>query len=141
MPASDDCPFCAIVSGDAPASVVHETEDTLAFLDLNPATEGHTLVIPKTHGAGLADVTTADLQTVTRVGQQVAAALRASDEIRTDGVNLFLADGEAAGQEVFHLHLHVIPRYAGDGVTVEAGQERAEREALESVAADIRGRL
>lgn len=138
---SDDCPFCAIVSGDAPASVVHETEDTLAFLDINPATEGHTLVIPKAHGEGLADVSATDLQTVTRVGQDVAAAMRASDEIRTEGVNLFLADGAAAGQEVFHLHLHVIPRYAGDGVTVDAGQERAEREALEAVATDLRGRL
>lgn len=131
-----DCPFCAIVAGEAPASVVHEAERTLAFMDLNPATEGHTLVIPKAHSDGLAGLDPDTGGAVFRVGQRIAAALRASD-VPTDGINLFLADGAAAGQEVFHVHLHVIPRTTDDGVTVAADKVRADRDRLDALAATI----
>ena len=131
-----DCPFCAIVAGEAPASVVHEDERSLAFLDLNPATEGHALVVPREHSVGLADLPERTGGHLFRVGQRVAAALRES--LDPDGVNLFLADGAAAGQEVFHVHLHVLPRYEGDGVVIDGGQERASREELDAVAERVR---
>ena len=132
-----DCVFCGIVAGRLPASVVHEDDDVLAFLDLNPATPGHLLVVPRRHAADLAGLDPADGARVFTVGQRMAAALRASS-LRPEGVNLFLADGEAAGQEVFHVHLHVLPRRAGDGFSVSAEFGSPERSELDRIAADIR---
>jgi histidine triad (HIT) family protein len=132
-----ECPFCSIVGGGARASVVAETDETLAFADLNPATEGHTLVIPKRHAAGLADLDPAVGGRLFEEGMTIAAAAR--DTLDPDGINFFLADGEAAGQEVFHVHLHVVPRYEGDDVQFVAEQSRADREALDAVAERLRG--
>jgi len=136
MPDADDCPFCAIVDGDAPASVVYEDDHIVAFLDLFPINEGHTLVVPKTHLAGLAPLDESTGGDLFRVGMRVAAALRGS-AIPTDGIDLFLADGEAAGQTVFHLHLHVIPRTTDDDVEIFAPKPRADRADLDEVADDI----
>ncbi len=108
------CVFCDIVAGDAPASVVHEDERTMTFLDHRPITPGHLLVVPREHAAYLAELDPEDGAQLFRVGMRAAAALRASS-LRCEGVNFHLADGVVAGQEVFHVHLHVIPRYAGDG--------------------------
>lgn len=94
--------------------MVYEDERTVAFMDIQPITPGHLVVVPRAHAASLSELELEDGERVFRVGQQAAAALRASG-LRCEGVNLFLADGEAAGQDVFHVHLHVIPRYAGDG--------------------------
>lgn len=109
-----DCIFCRIVAGTSPASFVHRSERVVAFLDIAPVTPGHLLVVPTTHAPGLADVAPPLLSEMAVVAQQMAASLRASG-LRCEGVNLFYADGEAAFQEVFHAHLHVIPRFAGDG--------------------------
>jgi histidine triad (HIT) family protein len=109
-----DCIFCAIVDGDAPAQRLVEDEQTLAFLDINPATTGHALVIPKRHARDLLDIPAGDLAAVGRTAQRVAhAAMTALD---ADGINLLQATGAAAFQTVFHVHVHVIPRYAGDGI-------------------------
>ena len=108
------CVFCEIVAGDAPASVVHEDERTMTFLDHRPITPGHLLVVPREHAGYLAELEPEDGAQLFRVGMRAAAALRASS-LRCEGVNFHLADGVVAGQEVFHVHLHVIPRYAGDG--------------------------
>jgi diadenosine tetraphosphate (Ap4A) HIT family hydrolase len=134
--AEHDCPFCAIVDGEAPASIVHETDDLLAFMDLNPITEGHALVIPKAHAAGLAPLDAATGGAMFEQAMEVAAAMRGSD-LDPDGIDLFLADGEAAGQEVFHVHLHVIPRYEGDGVVLPVGEGPADREDLDALAATL----
>jgi histidine triad (HIT) family protein len=110
----DDCVFCRILTGELPGSMVYRDEQCAAFMDIQPINPGHVLVIPTRHAADLADLgaaTTADLMTV---AHRLAAALRASG-LRCEGVNLFLADGAAAGQEVFHVHLHVFPRYIGEG--------------------------
>jgi diadenosine tetraphosphate (Ap4A) HIT family hydrolase len=128
----DDCPFCAIATGDAPASVLHEDDRSLAFLDVNPVTEGHALVVPRAHSVGLSDLPEGTGGHLFRVGQRVAAALRES--LDPDGVNLFLADGVAAGQEVFHVHLHVVPRYEGDSVAFEWSPMLVDREELDAVA-------
>ena len=110
---SDDCIFCSIVAGDIPARTVHETDDVLAFLDANPLARGHTLVIPKAHAQHVGDLDD-DLAselfaTVTELTPRVQAAVDA------DGANVGINDGEAAGQEVPHVHVHVIPRFEGDG--------------------------
>ena len=134
----DGCVFCAIVAGQAPASVVHEDEVALAFLDTRPVTPGHLLVIPKRHAPYLADLDEETGGHLFAVALRLAAALRRSS-LRCDGVNLFLADGEAAGQEVFHLHLHVFPRFSGDGVRIEGEWSvTPSRAELDEVAARVR---
>ncbi|MDQ3764057.1 MAG: HIT family protein [Actinomycetota bacterium] len=132
-----ECTFCQIISRKAPASIVYEDDNVLAFCDLNPINPGHLLVIPKIHGAGLADLAEEDGERMFVVAQRLAAALRSTD-LRCEGVNLFLADGEAAGQEVFHVHLHVFPRYAGDRFRLNSGQRRASRAYLDDVASRVR---
>ena len=134
----DGCIFCDIVAGTAPASMVHEDDLTLAFLTIGPVTPGHLLVVPKRHAAYLADLDEETGAHLFRVAMRMAAALRRSG-LRCEGVNLFLADGEAAFQEVFHVHLHVFPRYAGDGFRLEANWSAApSREALDEIASRIR---
>lgn len=115
----DDCVFCLIVRGDAPASVVAESEAVLAIMDIDPVTAGHVLVMPKAHLPALSDLPGETASEMFAVARQVAAALRRAP-LRCEGVNLFCADGEAAFQEVFHSHLHVFPRYPGDGFAVAA---------------------
>ena len=135
------CIFCEIIAGRADASAVYEDDGALAFLDLFPINPGHTLVIPKTHAANLAELDGADGERVFAVAHRVACALRECG-VRCEGVNLFLADGEVAGQEVFHVHMHVIPRYEGDGFGLRiANKDMAERESLNEVAERLRGKL
>lgn len=109
-----ECLFCDLAVGNGEVSMVAEDERTATFMDIRPVVTGHVLVVPKAHATYLADLDPEDGAQLFRVGQQAAAALRSSD-LRCDGVNLFLADGVVAGQEVFHVHLHVIPRHSGDG--------------------------
>ena len=137
----DHCVFCLIERGDAPASVVYEDESVLAFLDLQPINEGHTLVIPRHHALGLADLEDDTGARMFGVARRIAAALRRSP-LRCEGVNLFLADGEAALQEVLHAHLHVVPRWSGDGLTIDAGPvPDVTREQLDDHAEAIRSAL
>ena len=113
-----DCVFCAIVAGTAPASVLYDNDHVLAFLDIRPITPGHLLVVPKRHAPYLAELDEATGERMYRVATRLAQALRVSG-LRCEGINLFLADGAAAGQEVFHVHLHVFPRFTGDNVRIE----------------------
>lgn len=109
------CIFCAIVTGDLPAEQIAETDRALAFMDINPATRGHALVIPKQHAEDLMSITADELAQCTELAQEVAR--RAIGRLGADGVNLVNACGAAAWQTVFHFHLHVVPRYAGrDGL-------------------------
>jgi histidine triad (HIT) family protein len=130
-----DCIFCRILTGGLPASVVYRDDHAAAFLDIRPVNEGHLLVVPTRHADYLADLDPAVGGHLFAVAQRAAGALRASG-VRCEGVNLHLADGEAAGQEVFHVHLHVIPRFRGDGAGFRAGRhyghtpDRAELDAL-----------
>lgn len=137
----EDCPFCAIVAGEAPASVVYEDDTAVAFLDIRPANPGHTLVVPRMHADRLAELSEAAGEHAFGVGMRVAAALRGSPDVRTDGVNFFLADGEAAGQEVFHVHLHVVPRIEGDAVVLSTEASEADREELDELAAGLATQL
>jgi len=137
------CIFCQIIRGELPASVVYEDEQILAFLDINPITPGHILVIPKMHTQFLVDLPASDAVQIMRVGRLMDGALRESG-LRCEGVNLFLADGEAAGQDVPHVHLHVFPRFTGDGYQMRfipnAGNE-TDRRVLDDHAEKIRAGL
>jgi len=116
----DNCIFCGIVAGDAPANIVLDTDDILAFLDIRPVTRGHVLVIPKAHSTDLESLEPSIGKAMFDAGQQIAKALRRSD-LRADGSNLVLNDGKAAFQTVFHTHLHVVPRWNGDKLRFVAG--------------------
>lgn len=139
--ANDFCIFCEIVAGRADASVVYEDDHTLAFLDLFPANEGHLLVIPKAHATYLSEMEPDTGQRVFAAAHRLAQAVRECG-VRCEGINLFLADGEVAGQEVFHTHLHVIPRFRGDAFRLSpGGKSMAERADLDRTAEMIRGRM
>jgi histidine triad (HIT) family protein len=139
-----DCIFCRILAGDAPGSFVYRDDHVAAFMDIQPVNPGHVLVIPIRHAAFLADIDADTAAAVMRAGQRVAAAIRASG-VRCEGVNLFLADGEAAMQEVFHVHLHVFPRFPGDGFGLHFAPEyhtrRPAREELDRTAVSLREAL
>jgi histidine triad (HIT) family protein len=108
------CIFCNILTGVAPAQFVYRDELCAAFMDIRPINPGHVLVVPRIHAALLPELDEASLGRLLQVAQKVDAAMRASG-LQCKGVNLFLADGRPAGQEVMHVHLHVIPRFQGDG--------------------------
>lgn len=109
---ADNCIFCAIAERSASAEVVEADAHTIAFLDINPATRGHTLVIPRHHADNLHDIGEQDLSRVMAMAQKVAR--RMPSALGADGVNLLNSCGAAAWQTVSHFHMHVIPRYEGD---------------------------
>ena len=136
----DDCVLCRIVKGVAPASVVHSGEQVMAFMDTTPVNSGHVLVIPKAHAAELSELNPETGAQMFKVATRVAEGLRRSG-VKCEGVNLFLTDGEAAFQEVFHVHLHVIPRFKGDGFGLKFGPSygfKPERKQLDETAEKIR---
>jgi histidine triad (HIT) family protein len=107
-----DCIFCRILAGELPATIVDEDEHTIAFMDINPATRGHALVVPRMHAPDLLSIDPQELAAVTAAAQRLAA--RAKGRLKADGINVLNSCGAVAWQTVFHFHLHVIPRYQGD---------------------------
>lgn len=107
------CIFCKIVSGEAEVTKVYEDDVILAFLDIKPINPGHILVIPKQHAELITELDESTADRLFRISQKINRLLRS--ELGAEGVNYFLADGDAAGQEVFHVHIHVFPRYEQDG--------------------------
>jgi histidine triad (HIT) family protein len=137
-----DCIFCAILAGRAPRSVVYEDEDVVVFMDLFPVHPGHALIVPRRH---IEDLESCPGELAGRLfelsGKIAPAVVRATDAA---GFNVWTANGKAAGQEVFHLHLHVLPRYDDDtfGLRFPKGYpQEAERTALDAMADRIRSRL
>lgn len=112
--AHEDCIFCRIIAGELPSTKVDEDERTIAFMDINPASRGHALVVPKAHSTDLLDIDPEDLAAVAVAGQRLAGRMK--ERFGADGVNLLNCCGSAAWQTVFHFHLHVIPRYQDDPV-------------------------
>jgi histidine triad (HIT) family protein len=137
--AMTDCILCRLTTREEEVSIVHEDGATVTLMDLQPVLPGHMLVVPKTHASGLSDLAPEDGERLFRAAQIAAAALRRSG-LRCEGVNLFLADGAAAGQEIFHVHLHVWPRYVGDGFELRPppGYSVRPRAELDGAAAAIR---
>jgi histidine triad (HIT) family protein len=134
--AEEDCIFCKIAAGEAPAAVVHEDERTGAFMDIAPATRGHMLVIPRRHARDLLEIELEDLEATVAVGQQLAK--RAIERLGADGVNLLNSCGRAAWQVVFHFHLHVIPRYQDDPLKLPWVPGRSDPKELAALAAELR---
>jgi diadenosine tetraphosphate (Ap4A) HIT family hydrolase len=137
------CVFCDITADRVPASFVYRDEHIVAFLDIRPATPGHLLVVPTRHVATLGDLDEDLGAQMWRVATRLAAALRSSG-LPCEGINIFLADGEAAFQDVFHTHLHVLPRSAGDGFRMDASgwdQPAPSRDQLDRHAESIRAAL
>ncbi len=131
-----DCIFCTIAAGEGPAQIVAENDHAVAFLDIAPATRGHTLVIPRNHSDNLYEIDPEDLAHAAQLAQEVAK--RMPDALGADGVNLLNSCGAAAWQTVFHTHLHVIPRYAGDPLKLPWREGEVNTEGLAEVAELLR---
>lgn len=134
----EECIFCQIVAGKSPASVFYEDDVVLGIMDIGPVTKDHAMIIPRQHMARLSDLDEETGRHMFVVAHRTGLAFYDSG-LRCEGVNLFLADGEAAFQEVFHIHLHVFPRYEGDPFKLVADWKiRPSRDELDAVAAQIK---
>ena len=139
-PDNKDCLFCQVVRGSVQSSIVFEDDRVLAFMDISPINPGHVLIIPKDHAAQLEELDPDTGAHMFRIGHRLAKAIRRSS-LRCEGVNIFLADGEAAFQEVFHTHLHVFPRFVGDSFRIDAEWRRRSLADLEESANQVRSGL
>jgi histidine triad (HIT) family protein len=134
---AEDCIFCKIVAGELPSEMVQEDDHTVAFMDINPWTRGHALVVPRNHSPNLYEVGDDDLRHTSSAAKRLA--LRMKERLRCDGVNLLNASERAAWQTVFHFHVHVIPRYDDDPLQLPVRPRQAEQQELAEVAAELRG--
>ncbi len=134
------CTLCRLIGGELESSLVYESDQVIALMDYQPVTTGHVLVMPRHHAALLDDLNEDLSVEVYRVGHRLSRALRRSG-LRCEGVNLFLADGEAAFQEVPHVHLHVFPRYRGDSFCIDAEWRIRPRPELDAAAEQVRAGL
>jgi histidine triad (HIT) family protein len=134
-----DCVFCRLRDGQIPSTRVYEDERTIAFMDINPLTDGHALVIPRVHAATIFEVDEADLGAAIVTAKRVANAIRQA--LRPDGLNLLQANGAAAFQSVPHFHLHLIPRFTGDGKGFDWPIVPGDRGRIQGVAEKIRTAL
>ena len=137
MAADPDCLFCKIVAGEVPSTRVAEDERTVAFMDINPATRGHLLVVPREHSTDLHDIGPEDLTACVLAAQALAARLR--DTLGADGINLLNSTGSAAWQTVFHFHLHVIPRYEADPLRLPWHPAPGDRDEIAAAAEELGG--
>lgn len=133
---TDDCIFCRIVTGDAPSYLVAENDLTIAFLDRGQATPGHTLVVPRAHAIDIWEISEADVAAVMAMAKRVAHLL--DHRLHPDGMNLTQSNRAAGWQDVFHFHLHVIPRWSGDGLTPPWRPTRPTEEQLAATLARLR---
>lgn len=137
--ARNNCIFCKILAGDIPSYSLYEDEDTYVFLDINPVSNGHLLVIPKKHAETLTDLDEATAGAVFRTVRNVAEALENS--LEPNGVNILQNNGAAAGQEVGHVHVHIIPRYADDGFEFSFTSRKLPEEQAKRLTRQISDRL
>jgi histidine triad (HIT) family protein len=134
---AEDCLFCSILAGDVPAQMVDEDEHTVAFMDINPWTRGHALVIPRNHSRNLYEVPEDDMAQTLSAAKRLAIRMR--DRLGCDGVNLLNSCEQAAWQTIFHFHVHVIPRYDDDPLSLPTRPQQAEQEDLARIAGELRG--
>jgi histidine triad (HIT) family protein len=133
---ADDCIFCGIVAGDIPSQVIDSDEHTVAFMDINPATRGHALVIPRAHSEDLLDASDPDLERTMVAARRLARKMRPA--LDPDGFNILNACRPAAWQTVFHYHLHVIPRYEDDPLELPWIPRGAPEDEIAAIAERIR---
>lgn len=134
----ENCIFCKILAGEIPSVTVYEDDSFKAILDVNPAARGHVIILPKNHAADIFELPEEDAAGIMQVAKKIACALKAT--YHCDGINILQNNGEAAGQTVFHLHVHVIPRFDGD--TVDIGWEKGSTpDDISAIADEIRANL
>jgi histidine triad (HIT) family protein len=136
MASDPDCIFCKIIAGELPGEIVDSDERTVSFMDINPATRGHALVIPRAHAVDLLDIDPEDLAACSRAAQRLAR--RAKDALGAEGINLVNACGEAAWQTVFHFHIHVVPRYQGDPLELPWVPRPGDAQEIAAAAGELR---
>jgi histidine triad (HIT) family protein len=137
MAPDPDCLFCKIVSGEIPSTRIAEDDRTVTFMDINPATRGHVLVVPREHATDLLEIEPEDLAAVAEAGRRIAKTM--PERLGADGVNLLNSCGRAAWQTVFHFHLHVIPRYDADPLRLPWTPEPGDRDAIADAARALGG--
>lgn len=138
-----DCIFCKIVNGELESSILYQDVKCTAFLDVQPVNPGHVLIVPNKHVELICDLDDEIVSHMFVIAKQINRAIRNSS-VRCEGINYFLADGEAAFQEVFHVHLHCFPRYGDDGFGLKFSDEyynKPSRERLNDIANDIKCHL
>jgi histidine triad (HIT) family protein len=134
---ADECLFCGIVAGEVPAQIVDSDEHTVAFMDINPATPGHALVVPRNHSVDLMEISEADLERTVVAAQRLAKRVRTA--LDPAGFNILNSCGAAAWQTIFHFHVHVIPRYADDPLKLPWVPGPGKAGEIEAIAEQIRG--
>lgn len=139
MSGHDDCLFCRIISGDIPSFKVYEDEHTLAFMDINPANDGHCLVIPKEHSQDVFVIAEDSIAAVVKSARRVARAVQTT--LQPEGVNLLQSNGATAGQSVYHFHMHVLPRRAGDELKMNWGMKPGDMQRIGELATRIAGNI
>ncbi len=139
MHAVSDCIFCKIVAGEIPCFKLYENEESLAFMDINPVSSGHCLIVPKQHGADLLAISDAGLCAAACTAKKVARAVKAT--LDTRGLNLLQCNGEAAGQSVLHFHIHIIPREMDDGMAMNWDIVPGDMAAIGVLAEQIRNNI
>ena len=133
---ADDCLFCGIVAGDVPAQIVDSDEHTVAFMDINPATRGHALVVPRNHSTDLMEISDEDLSNTMVAAKRLAQRMR--DVLEPAGFNILNSCGSAAWQTIYHFHIHVIPRYEDDPLKLPWVPGPGDEEKIAAVAAEVR---
>lgn len=131
----DNCIFCKLANGKIPTNSIYEDEDFNVIMDADPASRGHCIILPKTHAANLYELPEEYCEKIFSVAKKCGSVLR--DTLHCDGLNVLQNNGETAGQTVFHLHVHLLPRYQEDGVTVEFEHGKVD-ESIEQTAEIIR---
>ena len=133
---SSDCIFCKIIAGEIPSFKIYEDDETFAFMDINPANEGHALVIPKEHSADVHAISDAAISATATTAKKIAAAIEKT--LSPGGINLVQANGPAAAQSVFHFHMHILPRQMDDELKLNWGLNPGDMEAIGELAGRIR---
>ena len=135
----NDCIFCKIAKGEIPSATVYEDDDFRVIMDISPASEGHMIILPKEHAAHVYELSDEIASKIYVLAKKLATALK--DELDCDGINILQNNGEAAGQTVFHLHMHIIPRYYSDDISIRWNQGKSDADSLAELAKSIGQRI
>ena len=134
-----DCIFCKIANGEIPSATVYEDNDFRAIMDIAPASRGHIIILPKQHAANVFELSEELASKIYVVAQKIAKVVK--EEVECEGINILQNNGEVAGQTVFHLHMHVIPRYTNDGIQIKWKQQEVDQEKIKELATKLATKL